>query len=620
MAHSTALSLESDPRLSPAPGSNDTGRSNPIPTPASLAQAWLARQCRMIPNVSCAVAVFEPFSENAHGAAINWPEGSSAPQKLTAAARQAAASRSPVMERHGPGDGGPEGPGLAVACPLICDGQVMGGVAVQTQALPEAQRNAVVQLLQWGGAWLDLVLNQERPAESAGLPAVIDTVVGCLQQDRLEKASTAVATDLAQRLGCERVSVGLLRRGRVRLLALSHSAHFESRANLVRHIEAAMEEALDLGTTKTYPPPASELEGTSAAHGRLAGDAGGESLCTVPLMGRDRPIGALTLERSPERPFDAGAISLCEGVALLVGPILDVMRREERPLLLKLGDNLAALARRTLGPRELRLKLVLAAVIAVVAFLSLAVGDYRVTAPAMLEGKVQRAVVAPFEGYIAAAQARAGETVKAGDVLAELDDKDLRLERRRRRSEREELLKHFRKALAELDHSEARILRTQVQQAEAQLELLDEQLERTRLVAPFDGVIISGDLSRSLGTPVERGQILFEVAPLDDYRVVLEVDERDIRDVTKGQRGYLTLSATPGERLSLVVGNVSAISRAEEGSAAFRVEAQLEGPPAILRPGMQGIGKIVIGERKLAWIWTRRLVGWLQLWLWSWWP
>jgi RND family efflux transporter MFP subunit len=620
MAHGTALSLEADPHHSPVPGSSDTDRSRPISPEASLCQSWLVLQCRMIPDVSGAVAVFEPFIEEGRGATVGWPEGRPAPQDLTAIAQQAAASRSPVMVSRGPGDGGSEGSGLAVACPLICAGRVIGGVAVQARAMPEAQRNAVVQLLEWGGAWLELLLTQERPADPAGLPAVLDTVVGCLQHDRLEAASTAVATELAQRLGCERVSVGLLRRRRLRLLALSHNAHFEPRANLVRHIEAAMEEALDLGTMVTYPPPVSELEGAAAAHGRLAEDAGAENLCTVPLMGRDRPMGALTLERSAERPFDAGTLAHCEGVALAIGPILDMMRREERPLPLRLGDHLAVLARRVLGPRELRLKLVLVALIAAAAFLDLAAGEYRVTAPAMLEGKVQRAVVAPFDGYIAVAHARAGETVQVGDVLAELDDKDLRLERRRRRSEREELLKQFRKALAGLDHSEARILRTQVEQAQAQLALLDEQLARTRLTAPFDGVIISGDLSRSLGTPVQRGQVLFEVAPLDDYRVVIEVDERDIRDVTEGQHGYLTLSATPGERLNLTVRNVSAISRTEEGNAAFRVEAQLEAPPAALRPGMQGIGKIVIGKRKLAWIWTRRLVGRLQLWLWSWWP
>ena len=52
----------------------------------------------------------------------------------------------------------------------------------------------------------------------------------------------------------------------------------------------------------------------------------------------------------------------------------------------------------------------------------------------------------------------------------------------------------------------------------------------------------------------------------------------------------------------------------------MRVEARLEEASELLRPGMEGIGKIVAGERRLIWIWTRRLVGWVQLWLWSWLP
>ena len=62
------------------------------------------------------------------------------------------------------------------------------------------------------------------------------------------------------------------------------------------------------------------------------------------------------------------------------------------------------------------------------------------------------------------------------------------------------------------------------------------------MTAPFDGIIVSGDLSQSLGSPVERGQVLFEVAPLDGYRIVLRVDERDIPYVALGQRGELAVT------------------------------------------------------------------------------
>jgi len=39
---------------------------------------------------------------------------------------------------------------------------------------------------------------------------------------------------------------------------------------------------------------------------------------------------------------------------------------------------------------------------------------------------------------------------------------------------------------------------------------------------------------------------------------------------------------------------------------------------ASLRPGLEGVGRITLGERKLAWLWTHRLFDWLRLAAWSW--
>ena len=68
---------------------------------------------------------------------------------------------------------------------------------------------------------------------------------------------------------------------------------------------------------------------------------------------------------------------------------------------------------------------------------------------------------------------------------------------------------------------------------------------RTRLSAPLDGLVVSGDLSQSLGAPLERGDVLFEVGPLDGYRIMLEVDEREVAQVRPGQQGDLALSGLP---------------------------------------------------------------------------
>ena len=79
------------------------------------------------------------------------------------------------------------------------------------------------------------------------------------------------------------------------------------------------------------------------------------------------------------------------------------------------------------------------------------------------------------------------------------------------------------------------------------------------------------------------------------------------------------LSGLTGEALPFQVGNVS-VASAEEGGNFFRVEAQLQRPSVSLRPGMEGVGKIVVGERRLIWIWTHRLTDWLRLKLWTWLP
>ena len=266
-------------------------------------------------------------------------------------------------------------------------------------------------------------------------------------------------------------------------------------------------------------------------------------------------------------------------------------------------------------PRLVALTLLLLAVA-----MSLVSGDYRVTAPAHLEGKIQRAIVAPFDGYITAAHVRAGETVATGDVIAELDIEELLLQQQRYAAEKNEHVRQYRKALSKRDKTQAHIFKSQVSQADAQLELLEKKIERSSLVSTLDGVIISGDLSRSLGAPVKTGDLLFEVAPLDEYRLVIFVDEKQVIDVQPGQSGTLTLKALPGSTLPLVVHKVSPVFSEDEKGIAYRVEARLAEHFAGLRPGMEGVAKIDIDRRSFAWIYLHELFDVIRLWAWRWLP
>ena len=207
----------------------------------------------------------------------------------------------------------------------------------------------------------------------------------------------------------------------------------------------------------------------------------------------------------------------------------------------------------------------------------------------------------------------------SNQLLARLDSRDLLLEKRQSTGRHAQLSREHREALATNDRSRVNVLRAQIEQAAAQLALVDEQLARTYLRAPYDGVVVKGDLSQSLGSPVSRGDVLFEIAPLDGYRIFLAVDERDIADIRPGQRGALTLAALPNQELELTVERVVPISVDHGGRNVFRVEGKLDAPVEGLRPGMEGVGKVRIDERRWIEIWTRGLVHWRRLSTWAGW-
>ena len=267
-----------------------------------------------------------------------------------------------------------------------------------------------------------------------------------------------------------------------------------------------------------------------------------------------------------------------------------------------------------------RTALVVSALLLVAVAMTFVSGDYRVTAPAHLEGKIQRAIVAPFDGYITAAHVRAGETVAAGDVIAELDIEELLLQQQRHAAEKNEYVRQYRKALSKRDQTQAHIYKSQVDQADAQLDLLAKKIERSSLISTLDGVIISGDLSRSLGAPVKTGDLLFEVAPLDEYRLIVLVDEKQVIDVQPGQSGSLSLNALPGSTLPLIVHKVSPVFSENEKGIAYRVEAGLAEHVEGLRPGMEGMAKIDIDQRSFAWIYLHELFDVVRLWVWRWLP
>lgn len=587
----------------------------------AFCQSWLALQCRMIPGVSGGLLLLGAPDRGPFSPAAVWPDGRGGLKSLHAAAERAVGERRAlVLRREADGASGPPPrERYEVAYPIEVGGRLHGVVVLDVAPRPEHELQVVLRQLHWGSAWLE-VLFRRGEAVKERLETVLNLVGTAFGHERFFAAAMAFVNALATRFGCDRVSLGFVRGGRTRVRAVSHSAQFGKQTNLIRAIGAAMDEALDQQAVVAYPPVPGAKDQVTRAHAELARQHGAGAICSIPLSDGGRLVGVLTLERPRDRPFDTPTMELCEAMAALAGPMLELQRRDDRWLVTKAAEACRQGVQHLIGPRHVAWKLAVAGVAGLIAFFAIAKGDYRVVATTTLEPAVRRVAVAPLNGYIAEARVRAGDLVRQGQVMARLDDRELRLERLKWLSQHEELVKQYHQAMAKRNAAQVEIISAQIDQARAQLALLDDQLSRMRVAAPFDGVVVTGDLSQSLGAPVERGQVLFEVAPLSNYRVILQVDERDIADVAVGRRGHLVLSAFPTEPLPFRVEQLTPVSTAREGRNYFRVEARLASTPERLRPGMEGVGKVEVDRRRLIWIWTHQAIDWVRLKLWSWLP
>jgi RND family efflux transporter MFP subunit len=603
---------------------------------AEFCGSWLAILCSQIHRVSGALLVLGPDPQGGYSAAAVWPDASRNMKYLGSAAEKALSERRGFVERvfkerrqtasrvisdrraivQGPGAGQPSS---YVGYPIEVSGVLFGAVILDIDNVPEPQLQHALRLVHWGSAWLIDRFRQQQLAEQAQrasrLSLAAEVVATALQEPRLGGAALAVANELVARLGCERVAVGLELGGNVVVKAISHTASFDARSDFVRLLGDAMDEVLDLDMPIVHPALDVDAVG-GLAHAQLSAARNQAGVMSVPLVDDGVVVGVLTFER--EQPFDHTELELGQTLGLLLGPIFELKQLGERSFWQRTRQALRDGSTALFGPNHPGLKLVTLVSLLTLVLLSITDSAYRVASKTVIEGAVQRAVVAPFQGYVATSSVRAGETVKAGQTLAQLDDRELKLERARWASEAEQMSRRYRQAAAGQERAAMSIAAAQGEQAQAQLQLVEERLARATLTAPFDGIVVVGDLSQLLGSPVEQGKVLFEVAPLDAYRVVLNVDERDIAQLRAGQRGELALSGMPYDLQSFTVRQVTPISTPQDGRNFFRVEAELDHAAARLRPGMEGIGKVEVGERKLIWIWTHTLVDWLRLWAWKW--
>lgn len=585
---------------------------------------WLTLQASLLPASSKAVLIIGDFDTGQFQPAAIWPGPDSDVTILAELAEEAIEQRNGLVTDMEPMDGvaATLNQQYAIAYPLVMDGKVFGSVAVEVETDNQHLLQSVMTQLQWGAAWLELKLrrtNSERDQQQIQrMSAAVELLASVHAASGFKASATAFVTELAGLVKCDRVSLGLLsHKGHTSVEVLSHSAEIGKHMNLIRALGSVMDESLDQRKAIVYPAKENQSLLVTREHERLVKQQGESTVMTIPVVCNGKVRGAVCFERASGN-FSESDVELCENVIALAGPALLDKYHNDRHILRKIADSFWAQCRKLFGHGYPGRKLAALSIIAAVAVLSLLTGQYQLSADIVLEGRTQRIISSPFEGYIRQANYRAGDIVRKGQVLAILDDRDLRLERLKKYSELSKYRRQKQEALASRTRAETIIHNAQIDRVTAELRLIDSRLARTIIKSPIDGLVVKGDLSQKLGIAVKQGEELFTITPLKGYRVILKVDERRIADVKQGQTGNLILSALPNHLFPFRVTRVTPVSVADSGLNYFRVEARLLESSTRLRPGMEGVGKIRIDERKLLSIWTRSFREWWAMWWWSW--
>lgn len=207
-------------------------------------------------------------------------------------------------------------------------------------------------------------------------------------------------------------------------------------------------------------------------------------------------------------------------------------------------------------------------------------------------------IVSQIDALVINVPYREGEPIAKGALIAQLDDAQLRaeearasalLDQKRISYERvKSIVDQGAGAPQDLDNAAA-----ELKIAEADLALIRARLEKTRIVAPFDGVV--GARLVSPGAFVRAGTPITELAELNRIKVTFYAPERYYPSLTRGSEVGVSTTAFPDYELKGKIDVVEPVI--EQATRSVRIIARLDNPGRKFRPGMSANVSAVLSQR-----------------------
>ncbi|MGJ8697970.1 MAG: efflux RND transporter periplasmic adaptor subunit [Verrucomicrobiaceae bacterium] len=430
------------------------------------------------------------------------------------------------------------------------------------------------------------------------------------------EAANRVCNELETELSAMRVTLGWRKKGLMELIATNHGGRLRNDTETAGALARAMDEAAEQDCEVGVPAIAGaeinrQHKVFSEAHANC-------QIISLPLRKDGEVHGAVTVEYpNGSKGISQERIDALRVVLDLVSPQLVNLYEKSGWIGSRIWRSIRRRFASLLGYRHTGWKL--AGIILLLGFgLSCIIPiTHKVKAAFVLRTEASADLTAPFSGYIDTVEANVGDVVKKGQLLVTLDRRELVMQQTELKAERDRNLADARRYEAEGDLSQMKLSQLAIEQADAKLQVIDYRLARTEVRAPFDGVIVEGDLKERLSSPTQVGEVLMRIVEIRETYGELQVDERDIHFLEKGMNGEMAFTSRPEQKFGVSLDTYEPVAVVKETGTYFRVRVNVdEDPEDWWRPGMSGVCKVDIGKRSIAWVYLHRTWEFVRMKLW----
>lgn len=310
-----------------------------------------------------------------------------------------------------------------------------------------------------------------------------------------------------------------------------------------------------------------------------------------PLKGRgDTLLGVLLLAR--EEPFSGAELSLMEMLIDTYGHALSTFQSSNKKRLSDLS-------------RKKRRNIALGLSAALLLLLLLVRIPESVLAPAEIVPKEPIIVTSPAKGQIRDIDVMPYQMVKKGQLLLHLDDTEmvnqLDLAQKNLQVVQAEYLRAEQKAFSDpLSKADLEVLRVQAEEKALIVNYTREELERQKITASQDGMVLFSDRNDWIGRPVAIGEKVMTLADPTKAEIQIMMPVDDAIALDEGAEVKLFLRTDPLNPIHATISRTS--FKAEErpgGGMYFPLKAQFNETGADQRIGLQGTAKVYGGTVSL---------------------